>query len=202
MLNGDTFLARIDDTPGWPPRSIRAFGYLGHPGGRPRARLCLVRSLTWVEMAAIFAAAGSLLAATVPAFVENLEASRLAEPIEGLGTIAARASVLAAGQPAERAYPASVELTPAAVPRGKRILDMPGTWDQPTWQRLGFRFDRPHAFSFSFHSVNQKGYATFEARAHGDLDGDGVLSTFVVRGESRDTAQPIIFPMEIEREVE
>ncbi len=161
-----------------------------------------MRALSWVEVAAVFAAGGAVLAAFIPAFVENLEASRLAEPLEGLGTIAARATALAAGRPIEQSYPETVGLTPSVVPRGERVVDPPGTWDKPTWQRLGFRFDRPHAFSFLFESSNGKGIAAFEARAHGDLDGDGVLSTFMVRGESRDQHQPMVFPLEIDREVE
>ena len=41
-----------------------------------------------------------------------------------------------------------------------------------------FSFSTAHSYSFSFDSVNEPGHATFHAAAHGDLDGDGLVSTF------------------------
>jgi hypothetical protein len=161
-----------------------------------------LRPLTAVETAAAIALGGSLLAVTVPAFVRNLHASRLAEPIDGLNRIATRATAIAAGRPAAIAYPDTVGLTPSTVPSGKRVLDPPGTWDHPTWRRLDFEFTVPHAFSFGFESHAAKGNANFRAVAHGDLDGDGVLSTFALGGESRDGSEPTVTPLEVTREVE
>ena len=161
-----------------------------------------MRALTPVETAVAVAIGGSLLAVMVPAFVRNVHASRLAEPLEGLTRIATRATALAAGRPAEMAYPATVELTPSSVPRGQRKVDPPGTWSHPTWRRLDFEFTVPHAFSFEFESHNRKGLATFRARAHGDLDGDGVLSTFELGGQSKDGGQPVVTPLEVVRAIE
>jgi hypothetical protein len=161
-----------------------------------------VRSLTWVEIAALVSVSGSVLAATVPPFIENVHASRLVEPMEGLRHIATRATALAAGRSASMAYPASAELTPEDVPRGEARLDPPGTWEHPTWRLLGFGWDTPHYFSFAFESENQSGVARFVARAHGDLDGDGVVSTFEVSGYSRDGAEPVTLPLSMYREVE
>jgi hypothetical protein len=153
----------------------------------------------------------------VPAFVRNLQASRLSEPLDGLQRIATRATALAAGQTPESAYPDSVALTPSQVPRGERVIDPPGTWQHPTWVRLNFSFDTPHSFSFAFDSTNastpapdggteppqQKStQATFRARAHGDLDGDGSLSTFEITGELTENGEPVTSPVVIHREVE
>lgn len=161
-----------------------------------------MRALTAVETAVALAVGGSLLAVMVPAFARNLHASRLAEPLEGLERIAARATALAAGRPAEMAYPVSVGLSPSAVPRGRRTVDPPGTWNHETWRRLDFEVTVPHAFSFSFESHNGKGAATFRAVAHGDLDGDGLLSTFALGGQSSDGAEPTVTPLEVIRAVE
>jgi hypothetical protein len=161
-----------------------------------------LRPLTAVETAAAIALGGSLLAVTVPAFVRNVHASRLAEPIDGLNRIATHATALAAGRPAEIAYPETVGLTPSTVPQGRKVLDPPGTWNQATWRQLDFELSVPHAFSFGFESHDAKGRATFRAVAHGDLDGDGVLSTFALGGQSRDGSEPIVMPMEVTREVE
>ncbi len=161
-----------------------------------------MRSLSPVEAAAGVALVGAVLAAAIPAFFENLHASRLAEPIGGLNRLATRATVLAAGRAAEVAYPESAPLTPAEVPAGRQVTDPPGTWSHPSWRQLGFEWTVPHAYSFAFESRNAQGHSTFSARAEGDLDGDGLRSLFVIRGETRDGAHPVIFPIDIHREVE
>jgi hypothetical protein len=161
-----------------------------------------MRSLTPLEAAVAVAALGSLLATALPAFVRNLHASRMVEPIDGLNRIATRATALAAGRAAHAAYPESVPLTPETVPRGERVTDPPGTWSHRTWLELGFEWTVPHSYSFVFDSKNAPGRAVFSARAHGDLDGDGNLSTFELSGESVDGAEPHVGSMEISREVE
>lgn len=161
-----------------------------------------MRVLSPVEAAALLSLGGSVLAVAVPAFVRNLHASRLVEPVDGLNRIAARATALAAAEPPEAAYPETVPLTPTEVPRGAARLDAPGTWNHATWRMLDFSFTVPHSYSFSFESQNAPGRAVFRAVAHGDLDGDGLLSTFEVSGESKDGVAPTTFPMESRREVE
>ena len=92
-------------------------------------------------------------------------------------------------------------------------------WQHLTWRSLDFGFCRPapheapdnlsecepHRFAFQFDSAldPQTGVMRFVATAHGDLDGDGVLSTFEVRGE-RLPGQParVIPGMFVDREVE
>ena len=161
-----------------------------------------MRSLSPVEAAVAVALAGSVLAAALPVFVHNLHASRLSEPVEGLGHIAARATALAASRATEEAYPPTAPLTPADVPRGQRVLDPTGTWDQPTWRELEFSFTVPHAFSFAFDSQNAPQLARFRARALGDLDGDGLYSTFEIAGQSAEGGEPFVLPMEVHREVD
>src|SRR5262249_51819081 len=111
-------------------------------------------------------------------------------------------TVLAAGRPAEFAYPPSVDQTPADVPKGKAVLDPPATWERPTWRLLDFSFGVPHSYSFAFESHDTPGHATFYAVSHGDLDGDGLESTFEISGESKDGVEPVVFPMESHREIE
>ena len=77
-----------------------------------------MRSLSLVEAALFFAVGWSVLSVGIPAFLRNLHASRLVEPIDGLGRIAKAAAAQAALQPISSAYPASVSLTPAVVPAG------------------------------------------------------------------------------------
>jgi type II secretory pathway pseudopilin PulG len=161
-----------------------------------------VRSLSAIETMAVVAVAGSVLAATVPAFVRNLRASRLSEPVEALHQIALHATLYAVGHPTSMAYPASVGQTPARVPAGQRVTDPPGTWDHPTWRRLDFRMLEPHGFAYEFESQNAASAASFSVRAHGDLDGDGVTSTFEMTGDSRESEEPRIGELRVYREVE
>jgi hypothetical protein len=88
-----------------------------------------------------------------------------------------------------------------------RAIDPPGTWDGPTWQALGFRpADEgvPHAYAFSFDGTRSPGRSTFVAQAHGDLNGNGITSTFEVRGHAyADEGGPVLEQgMYIEAEVE
>ncbi len=176
--------------------------------GPGRARRRGTRGVTALDVAVAFAIAGSVLAVAVPAFVRDVRGSRLAEPIEGLAVIGEGAVAYAGGRPADSAFPASVPLTPPQPPRGVRLADPPGTWQAPTWVALHFPPPRsvgrafsdgdPHAFSFEFESQPGHAHSAFVARAHGDLDGNGVLSTFEIRGhadgaEARAVVEPGLF---------
>lgn len=161
-----------------------------------------MRSLTPVEGAVAFAILGSLLAVSVPAFVRNLHASRFAEPLDGVQRLSARASALADASPQQSAYPESAPLTPAEVPRAALVTDPPGTWDHPTWRLLDFSLQVPHAYSFEFQSKNGADVSTFSAIAHGDLDGDGVRSSFTIKGEVKPGEPARVLPLEVVREVE
>jgi hypothetical protein len=143
-----------------------------------------------------------VLAVAVPEFLHGLHASRLVEPIDGLTRVAANAVAYASRDETRLTFPPSVPLTPAEVPRGTRVNDPEGTWDSPSWRALSFGFDYPHAFSFTFESSLSPAGSRFRAAAHGDLDGDGVQSTFEVAGESDPTGARIIPGMYVESEVE
>jgi hypothetical protein len=157
------------------------------------------------EVAAAIAVAGSLLTVGVPAFLRNLSFSKMNEPIEGLDRIATAAVAYAEGRPQNISFPPSAPLTPSKVPRGVEQKDPEDAWEHLTWRSLDFRYDAPHGFAFQFDSAvdPQTGVARFVVTAHGDLDGDDVLSTFEVRGE-RHPGQParVLPGMFVDREVE
>jgi hypothetical protein len=174
-----------------------------------------VRSFSALEFAAMFAVGGSLLAVAVPAFLRNLSASKLAEPIDGLDRMVTSAVAYASQHPQEISFPPSAPLTPAEVPRGVRVVDPAEVWQHLTWLSLHFGFCTeaadgkpvcvPHAFSFKFDSELDPAthVMRFTATAHGDLDGDGMVSTFEVRGERVPGHPARVLPgMFIDREVE
>lgn len=180
------------------------------------------RGVTPVEAAVSFAVVGSVLAVSVPAFFRELSASRFVEPVNGVQKIGELAVAYAHDRQPAQAFPPSAPLTPPAVPRGTREVDPPGAWDQPTWKELGFRpvaDGVPHAFACGFDSASRAASAsvnggpslsavpaqsTFVAHAHGDLDGDGITSTFEVRGHDEGgEGGAVIEPgMYVEAEVE
>jgi hypothetical protein len=145
----------------------------------------MARSWTLSEIAALVAVGGGLLAVAVPSFARNLSFSKMSEPIDGLDRLCKSAVSYAHGRPHELSFPPAAPLTPAEVPRGTAAADPPGAWEHLSWRALDFRFDAPHAFAFKFESGLDPatGAMRFVATAHGDLDGDGVLSTFEARGE-------------------
>jgi len=161
-----------------------------------------MRALAPVEAALVFAIGGSLLAVMVPAFVRNLHASRMSEALDGIEQIAGRALVLSDAAPVSSAFPASCPLTPERVPRASLVTDPPHTWDNPTWRLLNFSIDTPHAYSFQFDAQNNPDNSHFSVEAHGDLDGDGVLSVFRAGGSIRQGQAPQRDVLEVSREVE
>ena len=165
----------------------------------------MARSWSALELSAIFAVGGSVLAVTVPAFFRNLSASKLSEPIDGLDRLVTSAVAYADGRPQEISFPPSAPLTPSQVPRGVRAPDPPEAWEHLTWRSLKFKIEEPHAFAFKFDSQlePETQVMRFVATAHGDLDGDGMLSTFEVRGERLPGQPARVLPgMYVDREVE
>ena len=72
-------------------------------------------------------------------------------------------------------FPPSAPLTPAKVPSGTRFNPEDSTWSHPTWKALHFAIDMPVYYSYEI--VTSKDGHAVTVRAHGDLDGDGKLST-------------------------
>jgi hypothetical protein len=166
------------------------------------------RRFTPVELAVAIALGGSLLAIAAPTFSREVHASRFVEPVDGLHHIGAAAIAYGKGHPVAQGFPPKAPMTPASPPRGRCAADPEGTWDQPTWKALDFRpaaKDAPHCFAFAFDSALSPARSTFRAHAHGDLDGDGLASTFEITGHyvEGDAAGPVLDPgMTVESEVE
>jgi hypothetical protein len=175
---------------------------------RPAASRSFGRRFRALELAIAFALGGSLLAIAVPAFLREMHASRFVEPVDGLKRIGAAAVVYASQHPPSQAFPPSAPMTPGSPPRGRCEVDAPGAWEQPTWRALDFRPappGTPHCYAFSFDSALSPAKSTFRAQAHGDLDGDGVTSTFEITGQvtDGDPRGPVVDPgMFVESETE
>jgi len=165
----------------------------------------MARARSAAEIAVVIAVGGSVLAVAVPSFVRNLSFSKLSEPVDGLARLVTNTIAYSQGRPQNISFPPSAPLTPAEVPRGECVEDPKETWQHLTWRSLSFDVVGPHCFAFKFDSAldPQSGVMRFVATAHGDLDGDGVLSTFEVRGERVPGQDARVLPgMFVDREVE
>ncbi len=69
--------------------------------------------------------------------------------------------------------------------------------DDTGWRCLRFAIDVPIYYQYSYTATRD----SFEVVAHGDLNGDGVLSTFRIRGKAVD-GEVTLAPIEIENEDE
>lgn len=162
-----------------------------------------MRSMSIVELALIVSVGGSALAASAPSFVRSLQASRMSEAVDGLTDIGAGALAHAQGKELAASFPPPAPLTPTEVPRGVAVQDPPEVWDTPSWKALEFRFDQPHRYAFKFDVAPDPSRIWFQATAHGDLNGDGILSSFQLTGERRVGGEAVVLPgLYIHREVE
>jgi len=80
-------------------------------------------------------------------------------------------------------FPASHAATPAlrccvTAGAGGRCMPEPTQWQDPTWTGVQFSMDDPHYYQYELTS----GANEFTARALGDLDCDGVMSSFSMIG--------------------
>jgi hypothetical protein len=141
---------------------------------------------TAVEAAIAFAICGGAAAAIIPSCLSSLRTRRTSEATEHLDRIA-QAAVTCVNSGKELA---PTPLTPAIVPRGSATSDPPGTWEHPTWRAVSFALDEPHWFAYR---IDVDPGRAIKIVAHGDLDGDGVLSTYE-RQVTRDGAKWALSP--------
>ena len=154
-------------------------------GRAARARLSTSASLP--------IAVGILAAVAVPAFMKYVRRSKTTEATLNLRKLSDSAQSYFHHEWYDRVgnrltphFPASAPPTPArphcAAGGEHGFQPRPEDWSHPTWQALNFAIDDPHNYQYSFTSDGEDIGATFVARAVGDLDCDGVFSTFTRRG--------------------
>lgn len=130
---------------------------------------------------------GILAAVAIPAFMKYVRRSKAAEAQANLrrmydGAVAFyfEEQVGPDGTPLPRRFPRSAGPTPARpfCADGEKFQPRADDWAAPGWTELGFALHDPHYFRYEFISEGEGAGARFTARALGDLDCDGVLSTF------------------------
>jgi type IV pilus assembly protein PilA len=117
------------------------------------------------------------------------DAATAVEREKGSTTIVAAGSVSAIMRAFCGASAASIPAAATSI-KGQKYQATTAEWASGTgtsgWQCLKFTMDEPQYFMYSYGPVNTDPAAgSFVATANGDLNGDGVLSTFQVFGSSQ-----------------
>jgi len=63
-------------------------------------------------------------------------------------------------------------------------------WNRTLWGALKWKLAEPHAFVYEYKGSGELGAATFTVSAYGDLDCDGVYSTFRYTGRASAQSKP------------
>lgn len=153
--------------------------------------------LSLIEAALLLCLIGTVLAVFVPTFLRRVRTNKISEASELLRELSRRTAAYyeASWSPMQRhCLPPSAGPTPEAPTQSPEDVDFSSAdiSGHATWAALGFQPDRPVRFSYQYTPARDG--CDLEAadepleivfRARGDLDGDGVLSTF----ERRATVQ-------------
>ncbi len=149
---------------------------------------------TLIELMIVVAIIGVLAAVAVPAFMKYIRKAKTAEVREHTRRMYEQARVYyfetygarTAGGIVKHQFPDTVQMTPVSTccqPDGSnKCSPNAAQWSDPTWRALHFSMDDPHYYRYEFISGGTGTGAEFTVRAMGDLDCDGIESTFEMYG--------------------
>ena len=153
---------------------------------------------TLVELMVVVCIIGVLAVVAIPAFMGYIKKSKTAEARELVRKIYEGARVYyqdpvvntaGMGGPVPAMFPEpSLAATPAlgtCCASGGKCNASADYWKNPTWVALAFAVPDPHYYHYAYTvSGNGADGATYYALAYGDLDCDGVYSTFRAIGQA------------------
>jgi prepilin-type N-terminal cleavage/methylation domain-containing protein len=155
------------------------------------------KGFTLVELMVVVAIIAILASVAIPGYMQNAKKAKTAEASIQLRKlyIAARTYILENGvkraqvTPIPPQFPEPIALSPASscclLGAGGKCPPDPNTWKVSTWTALYFSMDEPHYYRYRFDSTGSAAPgpgSAFTAGAHGDLDCNGVYSTFEMVG--------------------
>lgn len=164
---------------------------------------------TLIELMIVVAIIGILAAVAIPAFIKYIRKSKTVEAYEALDKIKIGAREYwvvehwdSAGEMVVKHFPNTISAMPAGGPCCDKCLNASPQWDGRGWGSIKFALTEPHYFQYSFVTTGTVNTANYTARAMGDLDCDGVYSTFELRGRPDSEGAVAILGPIITNEVE
>lgn len=146
------------------------------------------KGFTLIELMIVVAILGILAAVAIPAFLKYIKRSKTSEATMNLRKLFdssvsyfSTEFVTAAGTRVTARFPISAASNPGATDIGntRTITDFNVETGSLTWSSLNFGMSDPHYYTYQYDSTGTTSTAAFTASAFGNLDGDGVYSTFV-----------------------
>ncbi len=192
--------------------------YVGtHPGEKHQRKpfpVWLIVALGFLSFVVLLV--GTLAALAIHGYTRFLRAAKLAEAKSGVGQMARGAAAAYEQEQLDatgRYHQALCASASSPVPkdvidvRGKKYQSTPADWeaDRATnagFACLGFSWQVPQYYQFDYEATGTPALDRFQAIARGDLDGDGVTSSFVLEGRVGPTNTLVISPALIETDPE
>jgi type IV pilus assembly protein PilA len=148
------------------------------------------RGITILEVMMVVAIVGVIAALATVGLSGYMRHAKTAEATRSLGMIEtasrqqyARPTMLTDEKFVHTFCPTG-PLTPPAVPKARKIKIDPALWADPSWKCLMFTLPDPQFYSYRYVSNGLDGTsALYSASAYGDLDGDGMTSTYQLTGK-------------------
>jgi type IV pilus assembly protein PilA len=153
---------------------------------------------TLIELMVVVAIIGMLAAIAIPAFMKNARKAKTSEATVHIRQIygasrsyifeerAARGQAGVSTLPPQ--FPEAIGITPGTTccaGPGMKCIPSPADWAPASWQVLHFDMTDPHYYRYAYDSTGAAGAglgSRFTARALGDLNCDGVFSTYEMVG--------------------
>jgi type IV pilus assembly protein PilA len=159
---------------------------------------------------------GTLAALAIHGFTRYRQAAKLAEAKSGVGQMARSAAAAYEHEQLDasgRYHQALCASASSPVPkdmidvRGKKYPSTPADWeaDRATnagFACLGFTWQVPQYYQFDYQATGSPTLDRFQAIARGDLDGDGMTSSFVLEGRLGPAGTLVVSPALIETDPE